>query len=214
MRQRTEQVNREGRAEHATYGERASRTPTGALPKLTRRLIEIAFLTWCTLGAYSCVASRPEKCSFASECEQGFCDSQGFCQSECKADHDCPCGSTCAPSCGICVRNDDRGQGPATCFPLRNGLDTRDVLGVCRADLGTQAPVSPQVMADGGVCVGPPVTLPECPSSPLAQRFLPSGGAGGTDGAGGTGGGGTGGIEDAGPDPVVDSGDDASGGSL
>lgn len=212
-------VDRYARREDTTVGE-STQQGCGRrrlLARIGRRLLEVCLLSWCAFSAYSCVAARPETCTYANECPQGFCDSQGFCQSECKQDIDCPCGSTCAASCGICLRNDALGQGPATCFPLRNGLDTRDVLGVCRADLSTPTTAASQVVADAGVCVGPPVTLPECPSSPLAQRFLPSGGAGGA--GGGSGGGGAGGTYDAGPDAAVDAADaadadDASEGGL
>lgn len=127
----------------------------------------------------SCVADRPEKCIYTSDCsDHSFCDSQGFCQRECLEHRDCPCGSFCASSCGICLRNDDLGQGPATCFPLRNGLTTADVLGVCRADLATPVEAPSSSVADGGMCSAAPRSLPDCPRSPLAHPPLPSTDAG------------------------------------
>jgi hypothetical protein len=102
---------------------------------------------------------------------------RGYCRAECVRDQDCPCGSTCAPSCGICIRDDLR--GPATCFPFANGLATTDVLGACRADVAdggsvprvkSRSRVDAGQSADGGVCPPRVIDQPSCAESP-PRRF-------------------------------------------
>lgn len=107
--------------------------------------------------------SRAAACTSDAECTVGFCNVRGFCESECHVDADCPCGSFCARSCGICLRNDR--TGPATCFPFRHGLDTAAVLGVCRFEDGGVVE-TPTAASDGGVCNPDPIDEPSCVQSP------------------------------------------------
>ncbi len=103
------------------------------------------------LGA-GCVGQRAEVCQVNSDCAAGtVCSGEGFCTWECAQDQDCPCGSFCARTCGLCVRDDF--LGPATCFAFQNGLDTDAVLGACRAnrpEAGQASPVAVDEPLGGG----------------------------------------------------------------
>jgi hypothetical protein len=147
----------------------------------------------------SCIASRGSTCSLQSDCQsQGqFCAGSGFCQAECRADVDCPCGSHCAVTCGICVRNDL--LGPATCVAFQSGLSTNDVLGACSVVPPTAAADAGQ--GDGRLCM-PQVTQPSCVTSPPVAAA----------GSGGSGGGeaGTVGMSEGGTPPDEQGGDAAS----
>lgn len=157
----------------------------------------------------ACIGNPPESCRVNSDCgSDSFCDGDGFCYSECRRDADCPCGSTCAASCGMCIRDDQR--GPATCVPYQHGLTTAEVLGAClRPDGGV--PVSRSStetdaeVADAGTdsrdCPLQLPTLPICvPSPPVDGGSAGGGGSAGASPDGGMGGdieagsGGTGGA--------------------
>jgi hypothetical protein len=83
------------------------------------------------------------------------------------------CGSFCAPSCGVCIR-DDR-MGPATCFAFRHGYDTAAILGACGASPDAasvrDSAVETDAEADGEALssanAGPcSLLLPVCRESP------------------------------------------------
>jgi hypothetical protein len=137
----------------------------------------------------SCVGTRGGTCYSNTDCKSGsFCADSGFCDYECKSHIDCPCGSTCIDKCGICLRDDLR--GPATCFPLKRGLSTDEVLGACAVEpTNTDSEMSAAGGSGGGnggsdderLC-DPHADAPACLASP------PLGGSGGAGGAGGSGG--------------------------
>ena len=90
----------------------------------------------------ACVDDRPEPCRTATnnanadgECGAGLvCSADGFCERECRYDYQCPCGSFCAPSCGLCILDDL--SGPATCKATSLGYGApKDTLGACRPDI-------------------------------------------------------------------------------
>jgi hypothetical protein len=112
---------------------RPSRRTPGVDSMFVRWLPRRGWLIWAALlvpVAHGCIGDRSSRCELSSDCDSGFCSDSGFCDQECRNNADCPCGSTCETSCGICVRLD--GTGPATCFPFERGLNTEEVLGVCR----------------------------------------------------------------------------------
>lgn len=136
----------------------------------------------------ACVGDPPNSCRLSSDCGAGaFCDGSGFCYSECRRDADCPCGSTCTASCGICVRDDQR--GPATCLPFQHGLTTAEVLGACiRPDGGVPAVADQRSPAAAGSksdastdsrdCPLELPTLPICLPSPPADAGSDANGGG------------------------------------
>jgi hypothetical protein len=137
-----------------------------------RHFFAIALVATGLLGTpAACVGVRPLECGSHSDCQTGgqgqFCNGRGFCESECHADTDCPCGSFCARSCGLCIRNDL--AGPATCFAFERGLTTTETLGACRGDddaAPTPVIASEAGVREGGVCDLPLLTLPICLPSP------------------------------------------------
>jgi hypothetical protein len=168
----------------------------------SRRVVRVLFWGWCCLVGSclvvpSCIAHRPDKCSESSDCTDGFCNARGFCESECTANIDCPCGSWCATSCGICIRDDLK--GPATCEPSGHGLSTKDVLGVCREAIAAHVETVALAGAGGASeeCKFEASAFP-CSAEPVESTggMGPggSGSTGGTGGAGASGPGGMGGV--------------------
>ena len=116
------------------------------------------------VASNACVPDRPSACRTSHDCDSGICNLHGFCEAECAADRDCPCGSKCATTCGLCIRDD--WSGPATCFAFDRGMSTDAVLGSCRTDQPPATDAGAAVVVDGGVCQAPPPTLPSCLASP------------------------------------------------
>ncbi len=80
----------------------------------------------------------------------GVCTMRGFCRRECEEHTDCPCGSFCASTCGLCMRND--GLGSATCFGHDNSYSDGELLGLC----GHQAAPATNDRAECPTDVEPP----------------------------------------------------------
>lgn len=155
-----------------------------AVPR--RRILPAVGSVLLVIGTVACIgSSRRQDCSSHEDCKDGFCNGRGFCDYECRDARDCPCGSFCARSCNLCVR-DDR-TGPATCFAFRHGLNTAEVLGACRADVdgsppaATASAVKDATGEDAGTCALPPPTLPACLNSP--PESMPDAGKLDVDGA-------------------------------
>jgi hypothetical protein len=143
----------------------------------------VLFLSTATV---SCVGNRPPTCERQSDCtrmDAGFCSGAGFCESECASSTDCPCGSFCAKTCNICVRDDLK--GPATCFPFSQGMTVAEILGVCQDSFGDKRestpyceldPVTPTqcgltVRIDAGAATSAgPAGGPEAPDAGLAEE--------------------------------------------
>lgn len=166
-----------------------------------------------------CISDRGDICRTNSDCASGFCSASGFCDRECKDDRDCVCGSYCGASCGLCLRDD--GAGPATCYALRRGLSTQDVLGACRVsppaptDTGGASGEGDATTTGGAATSGnrgddPEELVNHCSLAPLDQPkcleslpvggnatvsvFLPTGGTDGTPGGRESTGGADGGV--------------------
>ncbi|MBX3199082.1 MAG: hypothetical protein KF850_40155 [Labilithrix sp.] len=126
------------------------------LGRLRRVGLVAAILGASAMLIAACVDDRPEACRTVtnaldvdSECGRGFvCTTDGYCERECRHDHQCPCGSFCAPSCGLCILDDL--SGPATCKAFKFGYGAPETaLGACREDI--ESLIAAEVVADAAL---------------------------------------------------------------